>query len=132
MKYLIVFDGGSRGNPGQAYGSYRIQRDQEVLQNPVRLQFGVRTNNEAEYLTLLAAIEASLDQIRSLELSPSDVSMEIRGDSTLVLNQIEGSWKAKDPRMRELRDQCRSLLGEFKGTTYHHQPRHETVAILGH
>src|SRR5215510_12788812 len=54
--YLIVFDGGSRGNPGAGYGSYAVFEGTQPA--PVqRLEFpGSLTNNEAEYHTLLAAL----------------------------------------------------------------------------
>ena len=54
----IIFDGGSKGNPGQGYGSYTL-RWPGAQQQIVRLRFGDRvTNNEAEYDTLIAALEA--------------------------------------------------------------------------
>ncbi len=58
---VIIFDGGSKGNPGKGYGSYALRwpGQQERI---VKLQFGDDvTNNEAEYDTLIAALEATPD-----------------------------------------------------------------------
>ena len=57
-RYRIVFDGGSKGNPGIGYGSYRIQPEGGPWSEPYRLEFGDKvTNNEAEYRSLIAAFE---------------------------------------------------------------------------
>ena len=53
--YTIIFDGGSRGNPGEGYGSYELRTRAE--RQIERLTFGDHvTNNEAEYRTLIAAL----------------------------------------------------------------------------
>src|SRR3712207_7739911 len=44
----------------------------------------------------------------------STATLEVRGDSALVLQQVLGAWKAKDDRMRALRDEARALLRRFK------------------
>ncbi len=49
----VVFDGGSKGNPGAGYGSYALQWPGQAQPEIVRLEFSGRmTNNEAEYDTL--------------------------------------------------------------------------------
>jgi len=130
--YIIIFDGGSRGNPGEAYGSFRIQKDDSALQAPVRLSFGRGTNNEAEYMALIAAIQECRRQIFNEQSSPAEVSLEIRGDSSLVLNQLQGNYKAKDARMRQYRDKSLGLLDDFKQVKYVHQDRAKSVRLLGH
>ena len=48
--YVLIFDGGSHGNPGPGYGSYALVRASDEKQDLVRLDFGREmTNNEAEY-----------------------------------------------------------------------------------
>jgi ribonuclease HI len=130
---ILVFDGGSRGNPGWGYGSYAIQRVSDGAQRLERLDLGGGyTNNEAEYDTLITALQ---DLIHRLEVSgrdPGEFALEVRGDSALVLNQLEGTWKAKEPRMRQRRDQCRPLLGRFGAVKLIAQPREESVRVLGH
>ena len=130
--YVLVFDGGSQGNPGPAYGSYRFGPKRGKLGNPRRLDLGRGTNNEAEYATLIAGVQAVLADLRDRKTHPSTVTLEIRGDSQLVIRQVEGAWKAKDARMRDFRDKVRSLLSAFAGVHYTHQPRSRTVSLLGH
>lgn len=131
-EYVLVFDGGSQGNPGPAYGSFRFGLRGGHLGNPRRLSLGEGTNNEAEYATLIAGVRAVLDELRASRSSPSAVRLEIRGDSQLVIRQLAGEWKAKDARMKQLRDEARSLLDAFGDVRYTHQPRSRTVRLLGH
>jgi probable phosphoglycerate mutase len=96
------------------------------------LNLGWGTSNEAEYQTLIAGLRDVLEQLEQAEADPGEAWLEVRGDSQLVLSQIGGSWKAKDARMRRLRDEARSLLGRFGKTKLTRQPREQTVATLGH
>lgn len=130
--YAIVFDGGSEGNPGRGYGSYAVI-SRGGRQQVHRLDFEtVVTNNEAEYDTLIAALEGVCERIESVGKDPSDFTVEVRGDSNLVLRQVGGTWKAKDERMRRRRNLVRSLLARFGGCRLVEQPRGESVRVLGH
>lgn len=131
--YTLVFDGGSEGNPGPGYGSYALTRQQDEKQRIVRLDFGREmTNNEAEYETLIAALHGLIERIEAADRSPRDFSLEIRGDSKLVLNQVQGTWKAKNDRMRGLRNRARNLLSRFDAYRLIHHDREESVRVLGH
>ncbi len=124
----IIFDGGSIGNPGRGYGSYQLTVGGKA-EPPKRLEFGSHhTNNEAEYDTLTRALEAVLRRAKV----PLRVQLDIRGDSQLVINQINGAWKAKDPRMRERLEQVRALLQQFGGWTATWHERSKSVKALGH
>lgn len=131
-EYVLVFDGGSKGNPGLSYGSYRIQTKGRKPARPVRLDFGYGTNNEAEYRALIAGLEALIVEIEAEGLDPATCFVEIRGDSQLVLNQLRGSWKVKNLRMRDLWDRAEALLDRFSDRRLRHQSRSQTVRILGH
>jgi ribonuclease HI len=128
----IIFDGGSKGNPGIGYGSYALRwpgQSQQIVQ----LQFGDGvTNNEAEYDTLAAALEAVVKRLREFKADPMTARVEIRGDSQLVINQVLGEWKCSDERMRQRRDRVRSLLREFGSWEILYHPRENNVRILGH
>jgi ribonuclease HI len=130
--YVIVFDGGSLGNPGVGYGSYALlTRDgHKAIQ---RLSLGEYvTNNEAEYDTLIAALRDLIGQIEASGRAPSAYTLEVRGDSALVLKQVGGEWKARDARMRARRDQVCALLNRFKSVRLTLQPRTQTLRMLGH
>ncbi len=127
--YLIVFDGGSQGNPGAGYGSYAIFEGTHAGE-VTRLSFpDPMTNNEAEYHTLRAALD---DLLQRLGAQASEVSLEVRGDSQLIIEQVLGRWKAKDERMRALRDEVRRRLNQFKRHRLAQQPREDSVRVLGH
>jgi ribonuclease HI len=128
LPIALIFDGGSIGNPGRGYGSYQLTvRDK--AERPQRLELGEGyTNNEAEYDTLLAALEAILRRARD----PRRVRLEIKGDSQLVINQINGVWKAKEPRMRERLERVRALLAQLGGWSATWHERGKSVKALGH
>jgi len=124
----LVFDGGSNGNPGAGYGSYQLTVRGKP-ETPKRLKFGPNyTNNEAEYDTLIAALEAIIKRAKD----PRRVQLDIRGDSQLVIKQITGAWKIKEPRMLERVRQVHALLqqlGEWRATWH---DRSKSVEALGH
>jgi ribonuclease HI len=131
--YVLTFDGGSRGNPGQGYGSYVIARVQDGAQRLERVDLGDQyTSNEAEYDTLIVALQDLLSRIEQAGRQPQEFALQVRGDSALVLNQVQGKWKAKEPRMRERRDRCLRLLRRFGTLELKLQPREESVRVLGH
>jgi len=130
--YTIIFDGGSLGNPGRGYGSYALV-SRSGSATIERLNLGEdMTNNEAEYDTLIAALHDLIGHIEATGRKPSTYTVEVRGDSSLVLKQVEGSWKARDERMRARRDQVRQLLSRFKAARLTLQPRAATLKVLGH
>lgn len=128
----IVFDGGSKGNPGQGYGSYALEWPAYPRQ-VVRLQFGNRvTNNEAEYDTLISALEAVIKRLTETGADPRTAKLEIWGDSQLVINQVNGEWEANKVEMRVRRDKARNLLDRFGSASLRYHNRNHNVEILGH
>jgi ribonuclease HI len=130
--YTIVFDGGCIGNPGRGYGSYAIT-DSSGQRTITRLDFpGRTTNNETEYDTLITALRHLAEAVQAQGRPPGDVTVEVRGDSLLVINQVTGRWKAHEPRMAERRDGVRQAASVFKRVSFAQQPRARSVAVLGH
>lgn len=128
----IIFDGGSRGNPGQGYGSYAI-RWPGTPQQIVRLRFGDKvTNNEAEYDTLIAVLEATLQRLQDNDAAAETARLTIRGDSALVINQVTGRWECKEPRLQLRCDRVRFLLQRFGGWSLTHHRRENSVETLSH
>lgn len=124
----LVFDGGSIGNPGRGYGSYQLTVRGKA-ERPKRLEFGEGyTNNEAEYDTLIAALEAVINRAKD----PRRVQLDIRGDSQLVIKQIKGEWKIKEPRMAERARRVHALLKQLGGWDARWHDRSNSVAALGH
>ncbi len=124
----LVFDGGSIGNPGKGYGSYQLTIRGKP-EAPKRLTFGEGyTNNEAEYDTLIAALEAIIRRAKD----PRRVQLDIKGDSQLVIKQITGAWKVKEPRLQERVRRVHALLEQLGGWRATWQQRAKSVDALGH
>lgn len=130
-RWVLHFDGGSRGNPGPGYGSFVLLQDGREVRRR-RLEFGRRTNNEAEYLALIGGLKDALAHLARQGVDPGRETLEVRGDSQLVLSQVRGNWKVREPRMGVLRDQALKLLGRFGRYTLVQVPRSKSVEVLGH
>jgi len=131
--YTIVFDGGSHGNPGQGYGSYALRRNKDGKLRKRRLRFGdLVTSNQAEYQALIGALEDLIGTIIKAGRSPAHFSVEIRGDSKLIINQIQGSWKTKSLNLMPLRDRVEELMAHMGSVEITWQPREESERLLGH
>ncbi|MDQ1429601.1 MAG: ribonuclease [Actinomycetota bacterium] len=119
---LIYFDGGSRGNPGPAaIGALVLDPSTEP---PGRLAtvsecIGVATNNVAEYQALIAGLEAA-------SATPSRAA-KVRGDSKLVIEQLAGRWKVKQPHLRPLHAQARALLDTYDEVDLAHVRREQNA-----
>ena len=115
MKLDIFTDGGSRGNPGPAAAGVVIKnkRGQKVFARGFYL--GHATNNVAEYEGVLYA----LHQAKKLGAT----ELVIHSDSELLVRQINGQYKVKNPRLKELYQSTRQLLAEFSGYQVKHVRR---------
>jgi ribonuclease HI len=130
--YEITFDGGSLGNPGKGYGSYRIT-DASGPREVVRLDYSpngeIVTNNQAEYRTLIAALEA----VKQDAFPEADQTrVRVYGDSQLVLNQLKGSWKVKNADLKPLHARAGELLRAFAKVELIWRGRKWAVDVLGH
>lgn len=130
--WTIVFDGGSLGNPGKGYGSYRLTGPDgfEDARRQDYPELGNRaTNNQAEYLTLIRALQRLAGELGD---AVGTAHVRIEGDSQLVLQQVAGRWKVKNEGLRPLHAEATALLRKFgKWETAWH-PRRRSVDILGH
>lgn len=131
--YTLIFDGGSYGNPGLGYGSYVLVRNKDGKQRVERLTFREdMTSNEAEYQTLIAALEDLISTIRKASRSPRQFSLEVRGDSRLILYQVAKRYKTKKLHLMPLRDKVEELLAGFGSITLIWQRRDKSERVLGH
>jgi probable phosphoglycerate mutase len=62
----------------------------------------------------------------------SRATVDIRGDSQLVIYQLTGKWKVKNARMIPLVEEAKQLLRRFGTTKIAWHPRAESVKKLGH
>lgn len=102
-KLIIEADGGSRGNPGNAgSGAIVIDADSGLVIREIARYIGVATNNVAEYIALIAGLQAAIDIDPNAEIL-------VRMDSKLVIEQMSGGWKIKHPDMMALGQQVQEL-----------------------
>jgi len=94
MRIKVYTDGGARGNPGIA-GCGVVIKDEKGRKIYEESKFlGVKTNNEAEYLGLIAALAWINNQ--------SDLEVLIYSDSELLVRQMRGEYKVKAKNLKTL------------------------------
>jgi ribonuclease HI len=99
MNEVIIFtDGGAQGNPGKAGAAFVIYIDGKIKEYAVYV--GERTNNEAEYLAVILALE-KLKQLLGKERSKK-TKVIINLDSELVGKQLRGEYKILEENLQKL------------------------------
>ena len=105
MDYRLWFDGVSRGNPGSAGAGCLIEGAH--FSKELKLPLGKQTNNYAEYRAVLLG----LGYIKKNFQMFSDMQhLTVRGDSQLVIKQLQGKWKVKSKNIQELYLESRNLI----------------------
>ena len=117
MSYLIYTDGGSRGNPGISGAGAIIMNSEGTVIKEISEYLGHKTNNYAEYYSLLFALNGAID----LGINHSDI--EIFMDSKLVVEQVNGNWKVKSENIKLIHNQIMELLKFFSSFKLKHIPR---------
>jgi ribonuclease HI len=113
----IQFDGGSRGNPGPAgVGVVLSAQDGTSLVTLGRF-IGRATNNVAEYKGLITGLE----EARKLGAK----KIIIRGDSELIIKQMRGEYRVKNPDLQDLYHEAQTLLRDFDEAKIEHNLRHK-------
>lgn len=109
MKLIVHTDGGARGNPGPAAVGVVVngERGEKIFEfgKPI----GNATNNVAEYTAVIEALK----QIKEKISERTDIHFYL--DSILVVNQLNGLFKVKDARLRELLASVRMLEQDVGG-----------------
>lgn len=113
MKLILYTDGGSLNNPGEAASAYLIYDAQtKKLLDSRGIAIGIASNNIAEYRGLIEGLSAVKKIQQSGTTSIDQVSCF--ADSELMVKQLNGIYKVKQPHIRELLLQIRVLEGEIQ------------------
>jgi ribonuclease HI len=115
---LIHSDGGARGNPGPAAIGvvlYSVNGDDYLKIGELKEYIGETTNNVAEYTALLKGLE------EAKKLGYSKVHCNL--DSELVVKQLNGLYKIKEPTLQGLAQKVLVLRNSFKNVIFAHVPR---------
>ena len=110
-KQIKIFsDGGARGNPGPAAIAFLIHSEagQTLIEKSHYL--GYRTNNQAEYEALIAALESAV------VLGAEEVTCHL--DSQLVVKQINGEYRVRNVELMKLWRKVQELLKSFKKVNF--------------
>lgn len=113
---IIKFDGASRGNPGPAAVGALIEDEAGKVLLRISDEIGRATNNQAEYKALIRALEYAV--------AIGGGSLDIRSDSELVVRQIAGQYRVKNPGLKPLYEKARQLLSRFEEYTIESVPRY--------
>jgi ribonuclease HI len=118
-RLVVHVDGGARGNPGPAaIAAVLAEPNGGVLEEHAEA-IGRATNNVAEYRALLLGIE------RARALGARE--LDLVGDSELIVRQVRGEYRVKDPALRELHAQVTTALKELDRWTIRNVPREENA-----
>jgi len=114
---VAYIDGGARGNPGPAGYGVRIEDEMGGLITEFNGFLGSATNNVAEYNGLLAALRYAREQ--------GHRKVRIKSDSELLVKQMRGEYRVKNPGLQPLFQQARTLAEDFERIVYEHVRREQ-------
>lgn len=105
-------DGGARGNPGPAaYGVVVRSAEGKTLAELAKY-LGIQTNNFAEYSGLIAALEYAQQQ--------KFPGLKVVSDSELLVKQIKGQYRVKNPALRKLFTRAQELVDGLNSFSIQH------------
>jgi len=122
-RIIIYTDGGSRGNPGPAGIGVVVANEARQAIKKYSKFLGVKTNNEAEY----EAVVFALQKVKHLfgKEAVKKIDIEIRMDSELVANQLNGRFKLLEEKLFPLFIKIWNLKIDFGKIIFKHIPRAE-------
>lgn len=104
--YLIAHsDGGARGNPGPAGYGVVIKDESGRKVAALSDYLGHQTNNFAEYQGLIAALEYAREH--------GPKALKVISDSELLVRQIKGIYKVKNPTLQDLHARAKELIAQL-------------------
>ena len=107
MKLIIYSDWGSRGNPWPSGCGVWITDISGKTVEKRHKYIGHATNNIAEYTAALLGIG------RAIEIWAAEI--ELRADSKLVIEQLAGRYKIKNPELKKIYLEIQDMIGKWWG-----------------
>lgn len=119
MSHLKIYiDGASKGNPGKSGAGIVIYQDGRIVKK-IANYIGTATNNIAEYMALIYALEEGL----LLKAK----SLEINTDSQLLARQLNKIYKVRHEGIKIFYNQALKLLSGFEKVVINHIRREENI-----
>jgi ribonuclease HI len=119
--WALFFDGSSCGKGG-GVGILLISRRGEMFGFAIPIQPTV-TNNQAEYEALLRGLQYLREA--------GAVSVEVYGDSELVIKQLNSQYECKSEALKSYYEECREILKTYPLVTLQHITREHTKKQTG-
>jgi ribonuclease HI len=116
IEHVLMFDGGSRGNPGLCGSGFALYENNEVIYEGSSVVSLKNTNNYAEYMALING----LNQAKTLNIK----HLSVKGDSLLVINQVLGKFKISSSNLKPLYHKVIELISYFDHIEFIHVGRH--------
>jgi ribonuclease HI len=111
--YLVAYtDGGARGNPGPAGYGVVIQDEAGHKVTSLSQYLGHQTNNVAEYQGLIGALEYAVEH--------GPKALKVVSDSELLVKQIRGEYKVKNPTLQDLHGRAKQLIRQLEWFSIQH------------
>jgi ribonuclease HI len=112
VQWTLFVDGASRKNPGPSGAGMYIEKN-GVLYLKDGYYLGIKTNNQAEYLALLLGLFMLQEHVSSKD------AVHIVSDSQLLVRQIQGIYKVKEPHLQSLHIICKEIIHKLGATIAH-------------
>ena len=107
----IYCDGASRSNPGDASIGVSINKDKVEI-DTIKKKIGINTNNVAEYLGLIAALEYCVENKVN--------NVRIFLDSLLVVQQVNMEYKVKSKKLQTHYEKSLKLIDQIEDIEIYH------------
>ena len=118
--HVLYCDGASKGNPGPAGFAALLYDDAGTPVARLTDKIGKSTNNVAEYMGLLRGLSHALDS--------GVTRIHVWMDSELIVKQVNGQYRVKNPDLKKLYQQVMLLVRKFVHFSIGHVPREENWA----
>ncbi len=115
MLAYIYTDGAARGNPGKSASGYLILDSRQKVMAKASIYNGIKTNNFAEYNAAVLALTKALEF--------GKFQIKFTSDSELMVNQLNGLYKVKDPELKKLNSKVKALAMQQESVEFVHVPR---------
>jgi ribonuclease HI len=114
-RLIVHTDGAARGNPGPAGIGVVVTDESGRRVQEIAEGIGPATNNVAEYRAAIAGLRAAADRGAGTVL--------LRSDSRLLIEQLAGRFRVKNPTLQRLHQEARAEMKRFREVGLEHVPR---------
>ena len=108
----LFVDGASRNNPGPSGAGICLIKNAIVFIQ-CGYYLGIKTNNQAEYLALLFGLFVLSEHVQTGD------TVRIVSDSQLLVRQLMGIYKVKQPHLQPLHAACKERMRKLSATIAH-------------